>query len=124
MAETARVQDDRAPGVDGPKPSLQLVPPGRAGIEPGGDGPRVGRSALVGYLIGFVVVTVGITVAGTLGGLGFGDSLGLGAFVGFWGGGGFGFMLGATATFARQLERRSTVSMPEGRGHGSRSRRP
>lgn len=76
--------------------------------------PNVGRTGMIGYAIGFTVATVGITIAGTLGGLGFGPSLGLGAFVGFWGGGGFGFMLGATIPFARYLDAQSAHSHRQG----------
>jgi alkyl hydroperoxide reductase subunit AhpC len=72
--------------------------------------PNLGRSAVRGYGIGFLVTTVAITVTGTLGGLGFGPSLGLGAFVGVWGGGGFGFMLGGTLPLARYLDGESKPS--------------
>jgi Mg/Co/Ni transporter MgtE len=65
------------------------------------DEPNIGRSAAIGAAIGFVVVTVGITVAGTVGGMQPGSALGLGAFVGTWGGAGFGFMMGGTIPLAR-----------------------
>lgn len=67
----------------------------------------VARYAVIGAIIGFVIVTVGITIAGTVGGLGFVPSLGLGAFVGAWSGVGFGFMLGATVPIGRALDVRS-----------------
>jgi hypothetical protein len=41
-----------------------------------------GRGAAIGYLIGFAVAMCAITAVGTIGGLGFGPSVGLGAFVG------------------------------------------
>lgn len=72
--------------------------------------PRWGRGAAMGYVIGFLVVATGITVGGSLGGLGFGPALGLGCFVGAWGGGGFGFMLGGTLPLARQLDREAHSS--------------
>jgi hypothetical protein len=72
--------------------------------------PNLGRAGMVGYAVGFLVATVAITLVGTLGGLGFGNSLGLGAFVGLWGGGGFGFMLGATIPFAKHLDAQSARS--------------
>jgi hypothetical protein len=81
--------------------------------------PRWGRGAAIGYVIGFLVVATGITVGGSLGGLGFGPSLGLGCFVGAWGGGGFGFMLGGTLPLAHQLDQaahRSAGGGPAGRG--------
>jgi hypothetical protein len=64
-----------------------------------------GRGAAIGYLIGFAVAMCAITAVGTIGGLGFGPSVGLGAFVGLWGGGGFGFMLGGTLPLAREMDR-------------------
>ena len=72
--------------------------------------PNLLRSAVIGYVIGFSVVALGITVAGTLAGLGFVNSLGLGAFVGFWGGGGFGFMMGFTLPLSRRLDAQSSYS--------------
>jgi hypothetical protein len=68
------------------------------------DEPGIGRTAVIGAAVGFLVSTIGITVAGSLGGIGFGASLGLGAFVGTWGGAGFGFMMGGTLPLARRLD--------------------
>jgi hypothetical protein len=86
--------------------------------------PNFGRTAMIGYLVGFIAATVAITVAGTLGGLGFGASLGLGAFVGIWGGGGFGFMMGGTVPLARHLDAQSAHSTQHGQGetHGTATR--
>jgi hypothetical protein len=56
-------------------------------------------------MVGFLVVATAITVGGCIGGLGFAPALGLGCFVGVWGGGGFGFMMGGTLPLARQLDR-------------------
>jgi hypothetical protein len=47
-----------------------------------------------------MLTTLAITLAGTILGLGFGASLGLGMFIGFWGGAGYGFMMGATVPMA------------------------
>lgn len=68
------------------------------------DAIHLGRKAVVGAAIGFVVVTVGMTIAGALTGLGIAPALGLGLFVGAWGGTAFGFMMGGTVPLGRQLE--------------------
>jgi hypothetical protein len=111
MAETARSHDHEPADGAVPKPSLQLVRATPTGPElepeasaPEASAPDVGRTAAIGYLAGFVVVTIAITVAGTLAGHGFTPSLGLGAFVGMWGGGGFGLMVGGTLPLARHLD--------------------
>ena len=63
------------------------------------------RGALIGTVIGFFVVS-GFTIAAALNA---GTSLiaaaGLGLFAGFWGGPGFGGMLGATLAVTRNEER-------------------
>jgi hypothetical protein len=115
VSETAPIQDVRvttALGEPG-RPSLVVVP------APPPDGatdrePNPGRWGLIGYAIGFVVACAGITIAGTIGGMGAGASFGLGAFVGVWGGGGFGFMLGATIPLARHLDAQHNRSRIQG----------
>jgi hypothetical protein len=77
-----------------------------AGTTPAAD-PNLGRSAVIGYVTGFLVTATAITLIGTFAGAGFTNSLGLGAFVGVWGGGGFGFMLGGTIPLARHLDTQS-----------------
>lgn len=65
------------------------------------------RGAVVGTVVGFVVVAA-ITVAIALNaGTSMIAAVGLGAFAGFWGGPGFGGMLGATLSATRndELER-------------------
>ncbi len=59
---------------------------------------------MIGAASGFAIVTVAITVAGTLGGIQPGSAFGLGVFVGIWGGGGFGFMMGAILFLARHTD--------------------
>ena len=81
-----------------------------ADTAPAATEPNVGRNAMVGYVVGFVVAVVSITIAGTLTGFGFVNSLGLGAFVGMWGGGGFGAMMGGTVPLARHLDTQSVRS--------------
>jgi hypothetical protein len=68
-----------------------------------------GRSGLIGFLLGVAAVTAGITAAGTIGGMGFGPALGVGACAGIWGGGGFGFLLGAVLPVARQLDEEARI---------------
>jgi hypothetical protein len=125
MEETARIHEAEPPMAE-PRPALHLVrgPTGAETTTPEAAMPNFARTAMIGYLAGFVTATVAITVAGTLGGLGFGASLGLGAFVGIWGGGGFGFMMGGTVPLARHLDAQSAHSTQHGQGetHGTATR--
>ena len=116
MADTARIDDTESAPAAEPKPLLRLVRDTVAETVADADMPNVGRSAAIGYLVGFVVVTIAITVGATFAGQGVGASLGLGAFVGLWGGGGFGFMMGGTVPLARHLEARSARSNHHGQG--------
>jgi thioredoxin-dependent peroxiredoxin len=68
------------------------------------DEATAGRSAVTGAALGFAAVTTCITVIGTIGGMEPPNALGIGAFVGTWGGAGFGFMLGGTIPLARRQE--------------------
>ena len=102
------------PGPAAVSPSLQLVPDPHDDVAQAE--PNWGRGGAIGYLIGFSAATVIITTIGTVGGLGFGPSFGLGAFVGVWGGGGFGFMLGATVPLARHMDAEAMHSTNDTRG--------
>ncbi len=55
-----------------------------------GMGRGILKGAVVGTLLAFVVTTVGMLAAG----VDMGSALGLGLFIGFWGGLGFGCMVG------------------------------
>lgn len=93
-----------APPADPPAGDERRSPePGAGQAAPAGHGadPPVGRAAAVGAALGCLASVVGIAVAGTASGMDPGGALGLGAFVGIWGGAGFGFMMGATLTLAR-----------------------
>jgi hypothetical protein len=58
---------------------------------------RVGRGAVRGAAVGLVAISVLVAAAGvTLCGLAWASAIGLGVFVGMWGGLGFGFMFGAS----------------------------
>ena len=80
---------------------------------------RVGRAAVRGALAGFVVVFSVATAIGLNSGFNLAGSVGLGLFAGFWGGPGFGGMLGATLhiIWAQDLEtaviRSSSSASPE-----------
>lgn len=100
MSEAARTHDLPEPAAV--TASLQLVPDRHDDV--GVTEPNWGRGGAIGYVTGFLASIVIITTIGTVGGLGFAPSFGLGAFVGVWGGGGFGFMLGATIPLARHMD--------------------
>ena len=117
MSESARWSDDALQAPPRVRPQLQVVK-GIADTEAStriDDEPDVVHSRLLGYIVGFLAVAVAITVAGTLGGLGFGASLGLGVFVGIWGGGGFGFMMGATVPFSDISTLKRSLDRPRSR---------
>jgi hypothetical protein len=72
--------------------------------------PRVGRAAALGALLGFVVVAVGVTWMTYAGSADFGGAVGVGVFVGIWGGCGFGGMMGATLCVTRAEAREAGQS--------------
>jgi hypothetical protein len=111
MAEIARVLGDETHHLAEPAPSLQLVRDTLdADMAPAAAEPNVGRNAMIGYVAGFIVSVVSITIAGTLAGLGFVNSLGIGSFVGMWGGGGFGALMGGTVPVARHSDAQAAHS--------------
>jgi hypothetical protein len=65
---------------------------------------RVGRAAVRGAVVGFFGVSVLVAIAGWLCGLTTASSIGLGVFVGMWGGLGFGFMFGASWAGMRVMD--------------------
>lgn len=106
MSETARIPDDNGLATGRfARPPLAVVRDAPETITR--NEPNVGRTAMIGYAAGFIISVVVITTVGTIVGMGFGASLGLGAFVGVWGGGGFGFMMGGTIPLARYLDDQS-----------------
>jgi hypothetical protein len=66
--------------------------------------PSFGRGAVIGAAIGFVTVAAAVTAGCASSGVDLASSLGLGAFVGLWGGAAFGFMMGGTLPYARHAD--------------------
>jgi len=99
-------QDERprvASAMTDLRPERTLARVDRAATAAGGASDEAGlaRAFVVGSLIGFVVVFVlfgGLTLAA---GMGIGAALGVGSFTAFWGGPGFGGMMGAVLHHSR-----------------------
>ncbi len=68
------------------RPELSVVP------SPSPAKPADFRLAAIGAAIGFVLVGGVVLAAGLIANIGVGSSFGLALWLGFWGGGGFGFM--------------------------------
>jgi hypothetical protein len=77
------------------------------GADAAAERPAVGRAAARGALLGFVLVGIGVTWMAFTGGADFGGAVGVGVFVGMWGGCGFGGMMGATLCIVRAEQRES-----------------
>ncbi len=65
---------------------------------------RLGRAFVKGTVLGTVLVFLFCGGISLLAGLGIGAAIGIGAFTAFWGGPGFGGMMGATVYFSQHLE--------------------
>lgn len=122
MTDVAQEQSIQPSVVEPARPALEIVRNDLVTTEVAPDAsdastatgePNIGRSAMIGAVSGFFAVMLAVTVVGTVGGMNPGSAFGMGCFVGFWGGGGFGFMMGGTIPFARHLDAlhaaRSTV---------------
>jgi hypothetical protein len=74
----------------------------------------IGKAGVIGGIIGFASVTLVVFVICVTAGMASGDSFGLAVWAGFWGGIGFGAMLGsiAGATKLDAAERNGETSMP------------
>ena len=85
------------------------------GSDDGGGTSGAARTIALGCLIGTVVAMVGVTLAMRAMDQSWSAAIGLGAFVAFWGGLGFGAMVGGVV-HAERLERSSDRSpeMPTG----------
>lgn len=79
--------------------------PGSLGEAPSwNDPPGLGRSLIIGSIIGVVASFVGVTVGMLAAGIEWSSSIGLGLFIAFWGGLGFGTMVGGVV-YAFGIER-------------------
>jgi hypothetical protein len=88
-----------SPVATAPAPPAPTAPPPQsAPTRPAA--PDVRRNAKIGASTGFVVTAVTVTVGCALGGMAAPSALGLGVFVGGWGGAAFGFMLGSAISIA------------------------
>jgi hypothetical protein len=65
---------------------------------------RVGHAALRGAIVGFLGISLAVAIAGALCGLSTTPAIGLGVFVGMWGGLGFGFMFAASWAGMRVMD--------------------
>lgn len=63
-----------------------------------------GRYAIIGAITGFVITTIVVILGAMSQGEGIGGATGLGLFVGIWGGGGFGAMVGAAIAAMRDTD--------------------
>ena len=70
-------------------------------MKPASNDHQLARPTTVGVVCGVLVTTVVAAAGGMWAGFEFWRSLAMGAFVGAWGGGGLGFVLGATFGLAR-----------------------
>ena len=70
-------------------------------LSPWQEQPGMGRAILVGSAIGVVISFVGVTAGMLAYGIEWGSAVGLGAFVAFWGGLGFGSMMGGVVWASR-----------------------
>lgn len=75
--------------------------------------PGLGRCLSIGSAIGVVVALIVIAVPCLLSGMEVGSALGFGAFVAFWGGLGFGSMMGGVA-YVMGLENATAAGASDG----------
>ncbi|HET6949947.1 MAG TPA: hypothetical protein VFI47_06220 [Acidimicrobiales bacterium] len=104
MAVTTR-HDTAQPDTARPDPSAAADPGATGAATPAGE-PAVGRAAAFGTLAGFVAITLLFAAIGLACGVEPVGALGLGVFVGMWGGAGFGFMVAGSLTLARHADAR------------------
>jgi hypothetical protein len=69
-----------------------------------------GRGAVVGGAIGFVMMALAVFVLGITSDLSTTSSIGIGLFCAFWGGLGFGAMMGATIWLIKGQEREEAAA--------------
>src|SRR4051812_15877426 len=86
-----------------PRPALAAPHAPRNAEQSAGWGAAVGGSA------GFVLMTVAVTVLAYAGGANLREAVGMGLFCAFWGGLGFGCMMGATIAVVRCQDREAEL---------------
>jgi hypothetical protein len=95
-----QLDHDRRPSV-----SVLEVPIGPVGLQirpaPSNDDDGIVRAFVVGALVGCVATFTFFVAMSLLIGLGLGPAIGIGAFTAFWGGPGFGGMMGAVLRYSR-----------------------
>lgn len=72
---------------------------------------EVFRSAAKGAVLGFTAIAGLVALGFVLVGVPVGGAIGVGAFIGFWGGTGFGFMIGGSSAMGR-LEGSAALAEP------------
>lgn len=97
--------DSAATGATAPR---ALTPPAPESVPPRPDGPDVRRNAIIGAITGFVLTAVTVAVGCSLVGMATTSAVGLGVFVGGWGGAAFGFMLASAISLVGHADRRPT----------------
>src|SRR5690242_4141264 len=90
--------------ADGQALAVQSVGPA-INATPDYDDRLAGRGAVIGGTIGFVLMGAAVFVLGITSAMGFVSSIGIGLFCAFWGGLGFGGMMGATISLIKGQER-------------------
>jgi hypothetical protein len=101
MTTPARAYPDDGLSPAPPTAALVAVPDHYDATDGVPPRPAIARSAAIGAVLGFVVVASVITALVTRRGYPVTAAFGLGAFVGAFGGGGFGCMMGAVLALAR-----------------------
>lgn len=91
-----------------PVPSPRSVAPGR-NLTPE---QRIGHAAVRGTLVGYAAVTAVVSIIGLISHAGIGPSIGIALVCAFWGGPGFGGMIGATLGLTREQEREDAARRP------------
>ena len=119
MVETIS-RDDAALDVDegvpppavAPATATAATPPS---APPAAGNPNVRRNAITGAATGFLITAIAVADGCTLGGMAATSALGLGVFVGSWGGAAFGFMLASAISLVGHTDPpRLAAAVPAG----------
>lgn len=100
VPDVSQLDHDSRPSV-----SVLEVPIGPVGVQtrpaPSNDDDGIVRAFVVGALVGCVATFTFFVAMSLILGLGLGPAIGIGAFTAFWGGPGFGGMMGAVLRYSR-----------------------